>query len=81
MVIGEASDKIQKSLNGTVPMTQASDMKEAVHLAYSAASPKGVVLLAPGCTSFDMFQNFEERGKIFKREVKALIQRIEQGKE
>ncbi|MEE8605201.1 MAG: UDP-N-acetylmuramoyl-L-alanine--D-glutamate ligase [Candidatus Aminicenantaceae bacterium] len=81
VVIGEASDKIQKSLNGTVPMTQASDMKEAVHLAYSAASPKGVVLLAPGCTSFDMFKNFEERGKIFKREVKALIQRMEQGKE
>lgn len=81
VVIGEASDKIQKSLNDTVPMTQASDMKEAVHLAYSAAAPKGVVLLAPGCTSFDMFQNFEERGKVFKREVKALIQRVEQGKE
>jgi len=81
VLIGEASDKIQKSLNGTVPMTQASDMKEAVHLAYSAAAPKGVVLLAPGCTSFDMFQNFEERGKVFKREVKALIQRMEQGKE
>jgi len=81
VLIGEASDKIQKSLNGTVPMAQASDMKEAVHLAYSAASPKGVVLLAPGCTSFDMFQNFEERGKVFKREVKALIQRMKQGKE
>ncbi len=81
ILIGEAADKIQESLNGTVPMTKASDMKEAVHLAYSAASPKGVVLLAPGCTSFDMYQNFEERGKDFKREVKVLIQRAEQGKE
>jgi UDP-N-acetylmuramoylalanine--D-glutamate ligase len=81
VLIGEASDKIQESLNGTVPMTKASDMKEAVHLAYSAASPKGVVLLAPGCTSFDMFQNFEERGNVFKREVKTLIQRAERGKE
>ncbi len=81
ILIGEAADKIQESLNGTVPMTKASDMKEAVHLAYSAASPKGVVLLAPGCTSFDMYQNFEERGKDFKKEVKALIQRVEQGKE
>jgi UDP-N-acetylmuramoylalanine--D-glutamate ligase len=81
ILIGEAADKIQESLNGTVPMTKASDMKEAVQLAYSAASPKGVVLLAPGCTSFDMYQNFEERGKDFKKEVKALIQRVEQGKE
>jgi UDP-N-acetylmuramoylalanine--D-glutamate ligase len=81
VLIGEASDKIKKSLNGTVPITKASDMKEAVHLAYEAASPRGVVLLAPGCTSFDMFQNFEERGKVFKREVKALIQSMGQGKE
>ena len=81
VLIGEASDKIKKSLNGTVPMAQASDMKEAVQLAYSSISPRGVVLLAPGCTSFDMFQNFEERGDVFKREVKALIQREEQKKE
>jgi UDP-N-acetylmuramoylalanine--D-glutamate ligase len=81
VLIGEAADKIQKSLNSTVPMTKASDMKEAVHLAYEAASPRGVVLLAPGCTSFDMFQDFEERGKVFKREVKDLIQKAEQGKE
>jgi UDP-N-acetylmuramoylalanine--D-glutamate ligase len=81
VLIGEASDKIKKSLNSTVPMAQASDMKEAVQLAYSAISPRGVVLLAPGCTSFDMFQNFEERGDVFKREVKALIQKEEQKKE
>jgi len=81
VLLGEAADKIQKTLNSSVTMTRASDMKEAVKLAYSAASPKGVVLLAPGCTSFDMFQNFEERGKVFKREVQALIQRIERGRE
>jgi UDP-N-acetylmuramoylalanine--D-glutamate ligase len=78
VLIGEAADKIQKSLNGIVPMTRASDMKEAVHMAYSAASPRGVVLLAPGCTSFDMFQNFEERGDVFKEEVQDLIQRMGQ---
>jgi UDP-N-acetylmuramoylalanine--D-glutamate ligase len=81
VLIGEASDKIQKSLNGTVPIKQALDLREAVHLAYSAASPKGVVLLAPGCTSFDMFGSFEERGKAFKKEVKALKERVEQGKD
>jgi UDP-N-acetylmuramoylalanine--D-glutamate ligase len=74
VLIGEATDKIKKSLEGTAPMKEASDMKEAVHLAYSAALPKGVVLLAPGCTSFDMFKNYEERGKTFKKEVKALTE-------
>ena len=81
VLLGEAADKIQKTLNSSITMSRASDMKEAVQLAYSAASPRGVVLLAPGCTSFDMFQNFEERGKVFKREVQALIQRIERGRE
>lgn len=77
ILMGEAADKIQKELKGTVPTTRASDMKEAVKLAYKAASPEGVVLLAPGCTSFDMFQNFEERGEVFKREVQDLIRKQE----
>ena len=81
ILIGEASDKIKKSLNGTVPMKKASDMSEAVRLAYEAAPPKGVVLLAPGCTSFDMFRSFEERGIAFKKEVKALKEKLERGKE
>lgn len=80
ILIGEAADKIAKSLNGTVPIRRASDLKEAVHLAYSAAVPRGTVLLAPGCTSFDMFKNFEERGKNFKKEVYALKKRLERGK-
>jgi UDP-N-acetylmuramoylalanine--D-glutamate ligase len=81
VLIGEAADKIAKSLNGTVPIKRASDLKEAVQLAYLAAKPKGTVLLAPGCTSFDMFKNFEERGKIFKKEVYALKKRVERGKD
>jgi UDP-N-acetylmuramoylalanine--D-glutamate ligase len=81
ILIGEAADKIAKSLNGTVPLKKALDLKEAVYLAYLAAMPRGIVLLAPGCTSFDMFQNFEERGKIFKKEVYALKKRVERGKE
>lgn len=80
VLIGEATGKIKKSLSGTVPMREAPDMREAVHLAYAAASPKGVVLLAPGCTSFDMFRNFEERGKAFKKEFKALKDVMEQEK-
>jgi UDP-N-acetylmuramoylalanine--D-glutamate ligase len=81
ILIGEAKDKIEKSLNGTVPMMKASDLREAVRLAYSAAQPQGVVLLAPGCTSFDMFQDFEERGKVFKTEVWALKNSMNQWKD
>ena len=80
ILIGEATGLIKKTLDGTVPMKEAPDMKEAVLLAYSAASPKGVVLLAPGCTSFDMFKNFEERGRAFKKEARALMHSLEQGK-
>lgn len=72
VLIGEAKEKIQKALKGTVPMKTAISMEEAVSLGYSFAEPGDVVLLAPACTSFDMFQNFEERGKVFKQEVLSL---------
>jgi len=69
ILLGEAKEKIQKALRGTVPITVASSMEEAVRLGYSLAEPGEVVLLAPACTSFDMFQNFEERGMVFKQKV------------
>jgi UDP-N-acetylmuramoylalanine--D-glutamate ligase len=48
-----------------------------VRAGYSEAGPGEVILLAPACTSFDMFQSFEERGKVFKQEVFALEQSLE----
>jgi UDP-N-acetylmuramoylalanine--D-glutamate ligase len=71
LLIGEAKDKIARALknhNG-IPMEPVSSLREAVRLGFEAASPGEVVLLAPACTSFDMFRNFEERGRAFKREV------------
>jgi UDP-N-acetylmuramoylalanine--D-glutamate ligase len=47
-------------------------MEQAVELAYEKAHPGDVVLLAPGCTSFDMFDDFEHRGLVFKEGVNAL---------
>ena len=72
ILIGEAREKIKKTLEGYVPLETVSYLKEAVRLGHSEAEAGEVVLLAPACTSFDMFQNFEERGKAFKREVLAL---------
>ena len=47
-------------------------MREAVALAYQAAQPDGVVLLAPACASFDWFADYAERGRVFKEEVERL---------
>jgi UDP-N-acetylmuramoylalanine--D-glutamate ligase len=47
-------------------------MKDAVARSFNAAEKDDVVLLAPACASFDMFESFEHRGKVFKDEVKAI---------
>ena len=54
------------------PILRASDMADAVRRAYRAAEPGDVVLLAPACASFDMFQSYEHRGRVFKEEVERL---------
>lgn len=76
ILIGEAKEKIKSALNGTVEFYNSSSLNEAVNIGFTEAIAGEVVLLAPACTSFDMFRNFEERGKIFKREVFNLEKRI-----
>jgi len=80
IVIGEAAEKIKNSLKDTVPIKEVSSLKGAAAASLEAAQPGEVVLLAPACTSFDMFHNFEERGQIFKKEVLALQRKIEEVK-
>lgn len=69
VLIGEAREKIAKALNGLVPISLASSLKEAVLIARQKARAGECVLLSPMCTSFDMFKNFEERGECFKEIV------------
>ena len=78
ILIGEAAPKIHKALKNTVPLEKSESLENAVEQGFKAALPGEVVLLAPACTSFDMFKNFEERGHKFKQQVYALKKRIEE---
>jgi len=69
VLIGEDAETIANELGRSAPFERASDMKDAVARSYAAAEKGDVVLLAPACASFDMFESFEHRGKVFKEEV------------
>jgi UDP-N-acetylmuramoylalanine--D-glutamate ligase len=72
VLIGEARPKIQAVLNGSFGTESADDMESAVRGAYAHAQPGDVVLLSPACASFDMFRDYEDRGRQFKEYVQSL---------
>jgi UDP-N-acetylmuramoylalanine--D-glutamate ligase len=72
VAIGEARPLVRQALAGVVPLVEAGSMAEAVREASRMASPDGVVLLAPACSSFDMFTDYAHRGRVFKEEVGRL---------
>ena len=72
VAIGEARPLVREALAGTVPVEEAADMADAVRRAFALAAPDGVVLLAPACSSFDMFSDYAARGRAFKEEVRRL---------
>jgi len=72
LLIGAAADKIEKQIHGSVAIERAGTIERAVEIAAHAARPGDVVLLAPACASFDQFENYEHRGRVFKQLVHAL---------
>jgi UDP-N-acetylmuramoylalanine--D-glutamate ligase len=72
VAIGEARPLIREALGTVVHVVEADDMRSAVRKAFAAAPPGGTVVLAPACSSFDMFRDYAERGRVFKQEVQAL---------
>jgi UDP-N-acetylmuramoylalanine--D-glutamate ligase len=72
LLIGAAASKIEKQIAGSVAIEQAGTIERAVETAAHAARPGDVVLLAPACASFDQFQNYEHRGRVFKELVRQL---------
>jgi len=75
LLIGAAADKIASQIDGSVAIERAGTLDRAVEIASQAASPGDVVLLAPACASFDQFENYEHRGRVFKALVQELQQR------
>lgn len=72
LLIGAAASKIEKQIAGSVAIEQAGTIERAVETAAHAARPGDVVLLAPACASFDQFQNYEHRGRVFKELVRQV---------
>ncbi|HKY04197.1 MAG TPA: UDP-N-acetylmuramoyl-L-alanine--D-glutamate ligase, partial [Blastocatellia bacterium] len=79
IVIGETSEKIAAQLEGAAPIVRARGMDDAVLRSIEAAQAGDTVLLAPACASFDMFDNYEHRGRAFKESVYKLANRLHSG--
>jgi UDP-N-acetylmuramoylalanine--D-glutamate ligase len=70
-LIGAAADKIASQVQGA-ELVRSNTLERAVRQAFEAAQPGDIVLLAPACASFDQFENYEQRGRIFKELVHSL---------
>jgi len=72
ILIGRDANVIEKEIDGLIPVIRAINLSAAVKLASEIAKPEDCVLLSPACASFDMFDNYQHRGDVFVRAVKAL---------
>ncbi|MBI5814483.1 MAG: UDP-N-acetylmuramoyl-L-alanine--D-glutamate ligase [Nitrospinae bacterium] len=72
VLIGKTAPQIQSALGGFSPAQRASDMREAVRAAAAMCAEGDTVLLSPACASFDMFNNYEHRGDVFRAAVAEL---------
>jgi len=72
LLIGAAREKIAAAIGGAVPAEELETLPEALERAALVAVPGDIVLLAPACASFDQFENYEQRGRVFKEEVRRL---------
>jgi UDP-N-acetylmuramoylalanine--D-glutamate ligase len=75
ILIGESRGKIKNALSGSVDIKESDSLEEAVESAFGIAKRGESVLFSPMCTSFDMFENFEHRGRVFTDAVMRLKKR------
>jgi UDP-N-acetylmuramoylalanine--D-glutamate ligase len=72
VAMGESADKVERAFQGIKPLRRAGSIDEAVLAAQHLAQQGDVVLLSPACASFDWFENYEQRGRVFKELVRNL---------
>ena len=71
-LIGAAAEKIAAQLDTAAPIEHCGTLDRAIRAAFDRAQPGDTVLLAPACASFDQFDNFEHRGRVFVQRVREL---------
>jgi len=74
LLIGEASERIAEAIDKEFPFTRMPSLEDAVREGARIGEAGDVVLLSPACASFDMFDNYEHRGRVFKKAVQELPQ-------
>ena len=79
-LIGAAADRIAEQLSGAAEMVQAGDLETALREAFRLTDRGDVVLLSPACASFDQFQDYEHRGRVFKELVEILAEEVARGR-
>ncbi|MFA5324375.1 MAG: hypothetical protein WC373_16990, partial [Smithella sp.] len=72
ILFGEARERIASLIGENMPLLKKAKLREAIESAYNDAVPGDIVLLSPGCASFDEFANYKERGNFFKEVVRNL---------
>jgi UDP-N-acetylmuramoylalanine--D-glutamate ligase len=72
LAIGESGERIERELSAVLPVVRCQSLGEAVARGYAAAQPGDTVLLAPACSSFDMFRDYQARGQAFREAVASL---------
>jgi UDP-N-acetylmuramoylalanine--D-glutamate ligase len=70
--IGAAAEKIESQVKGAAEIVHAETLDNAIRRAHAVAQPGDIVLLAPACASFDQFQSYNHRGRVFKEAVHSL---------